>query len=75
MCLVKGNLPILSILMILFFRTSLEGQWLRLRASTAGAGSIPGQGTKIPHALQPKKKKKDTIIPSVTKKQFCREVL
>ena len=26
-------------------------QWLRLRASTArGTGSIPGRGTKIPHA-------------------------
>ena len=25
-------------------------QWLRLRVSTAGGvGSIPGQGTKIPH--------------------------
>ena len=30
---------------------SLVVQWLRLCASTAGdAGSIPGQGTKIPHA-------------------------
>ena len=28
-------------------------QWLRLRASTAGAtGLIPGPGTKIPHAPQ-----------------------
>ena len=33
-------------------------QWLRLHASTAGAaGSIAGQGTKIPHATQPKKEK------------------
>ena len=32
--------------------TSLAVKWLRLCASTArGAGSIPGQGTKIPHAL------------------------
>ena len=32
-------------------RTSLVVQWLRLRTSTAwGTGSIPGQGTKIPHA-------------------------
>ena len=32
---------------------SLVGQWLGLRASTAGGtGSIPGQGTKIPHATQ-----------------------
>ena len=29
---------------------SLAVQWLRSRASTAGnTGSIPGQGTKIPH--------------------------
>ena len=29
--------------------TSLAVQWLRLHASSAeGAGSIPGQGTKIP---------------------------
>ena len=34
-------------------------QWLRLHASNAGyAGLIPGQGTKIPHAVWPKKKKK-----------------
>ena len=33
--------------------TSLVVQWLGLRDSSAGdAGSIPGQGTKIPHALQ-----------------------
>ena len=38
---------------------SLLVQWLRLLASTAGGmGLIPGQGTKIPHILQPKKKKK-----------------
>ena len=31
---------------------SLAVQWLTLHASTAGGvGSIPGQGTKIPHAL------------------------
>ena len=31
--------------------TCLAVQWLRLHASTAGGtGSIPGQGTKIPHA-------------------------
>ena len=31
-------------------RTSLVVEWLRLRASNAeGMGSIPGQGTKIPH--------------------------
>ena len=31
--------------------TSLTVQWLRLQASTAGGeSSIPGRGTKIPHA-------------------------
>ena len=31
--------------------TYLEVQWLRLHTSTlAGMGSIPSQGTKIPHA-------------------------
>ena len=36
--------------------TSLAVQWLRFGASTAGGmGSIPGWGTKIPHAPQPKK--------------------
>ena len=35
--------------------TSLVVQWLRLHGSNAGgAGLIPGQGTKIPHAVQPK---------------------
>ena len=40
-------------------------QWLRLHASTAGGmGSIPGQGTKIPHALRhgQKKKKKRQFV-------------
>ena len=44
---------------------SLAVQWLRLCPSTAeDAGSIPGQGTKIPHAIQcdhKKKKKAKTI--------------
>ena len=40
--------------------TSLAVQWLRLCASTAeGTGSIPGQGTKIPHATEHSQKKKD----------------
>ena len=39
--------------------TSLEVQWLRLHASTAGdTGSIPGHGTKIPHAAWCGQKKK-----------------
>ena len=33
--------------------TSLVVRWLRLCVSTAGGtGSVPGQGTKIPHAAQ-----------------------
>ena len=33
--------------------TSLAVQWLRLHASSAGGcGSIPGRGTKIPHAAR-----------------------
>ena len=45
--------------------TFLAVQWLRLLASTTGgAGSIPGWGTKIPHAAQcgqkEKKKKKES---------------
>jgi len=39
--------------------TSLVAQWLKLCAPTTGCmGSIPGWGTKIPQARQPKKKKK-----------------
>ena len=34
------------------YGTFLAVQWLGLWASTAGgAGSIPGQGTKIPHTM------------------------
>ena len=40
-------------------------QWLRLRASTAeGMGSVPGQGTRIQHALQTKTKQKQTLKAS-----------
>ena len=39
-----------------FSGTSLMVQWLRLHApNTEGTGLNPGQGTKIPHAVQPKK--------------------
>ena len=43
-------------------------QWLNLQASSAGGeGSIPGQGTKILHALRPEKnflvKKKKRMSP------------
>ena len=39
--------------------TSLVIQWLRLHTSTAGGtGSIPVQGTKIPHAVWRSQKKR-----------------
>ena len=39
--------------------TSLVVKWLRLHTSNAGAaGSIPGRGTKIPHALRHGQKNK-----------------
>ena len=42
--------------------TSLAFQWLGFYASTAaGTGSIPGQGTKMPRAVGPRKKKKKKI--------------
>ena len=49
--------------------TSLVVQWLILCFSNAGGtGSIPGWGTKIPHAMQHSQKKKkkiaeDNVIP------------
>ena len=44
---------------------SLAVQWLRSHASSAGvSGSIPGQGTKIPHACHLAKKKKKKVIYS-----------
>ena len=40
--------------------TTLAAQWLGLCASNArGAGSVPGQGTKIPHAAHRSQKKKN----------------
>ena len=45
-----------------------KSQWIRLHASTAGGeGSIPGQGTKILHAMQcsqRKRLKKKNRLPS-----------
>ena len=39
---------------------SIVIQWLRFHVpSSEGTGSIPGWETKIPHAVWPKKKKKD----------------
>ena len=40
-------------------RTLLEVQWLRMPSSAGGVGSIPGWGTKLPHANEAKKKKKE----------------
>ena len=51
-------------------------QWLILHASSAGdAGSIPGQGTKIPHA-QPKVffKKMQYLHPSPQSTLFCFDI-
>ena len=46
--------------------TSLAVQWLRLRASTArDEGSIPGQGTKIPHAWGAAKKQTNRKRPEL----------
>jgi len=37
----------------MYFGISLVVQWVRLCKSTAeGMGSIPGQGTKIPHVVR-----------------------
>ena len=47
-----------------FIGTSLEVQWLRLCASTAGGmGSIPGQGPKILHAAVTPSQIKGKINP------------
>ena len=62
-----------------FRGTSLAVQWLRqlrLWASTAeGMGLIPGQGTKIPHAVQggKKKKKKKVSLRNFLKKDCIKE--
>ena len=52
------------------FRTFLAVQWLRSCAPIAGGTtSIPGWGTKIPHAAGPKKKKdKEALFLNVKKK-------
>ena len=56
-------------LKIAILGNSLAVQWLGLWASTAGGtGSIPGQGTNMPHAMrhsQKKKRKKKAIITMV----------
>ena len=51
--------------------TSLVVQWLGLQASTAGGpSSIPGRGTKIPHATGGKKKKTFSNIRALSEKQI-----
>ena len=51
--------------------TFLVVQWLRLHASNArGTGSIPGQGTKIPQAVQCHQKKKKDPSTSLQITQF-----
>ena len=79
----NGSIQVLSILRALTppseaesVKTNEQGispvvQWLRLHASNAGGmGSIPGQGTKIPHASQCgqiEKKKKEPQLMSTLK--------
>ena len=47
--------------------TSLVVQWLRLCAPNAGGmGSIPGLGTKIPHAVWCSQKKEKKIFLNIT---------
>ena len=54
-------------------------QWLRLRASAAGGtGSIPGPGTKIPHAAWPKKKtpnEKKVLEAQISQKHILKNLL
>ena len=53
-----GIIPVVARQEMLRRGTSLVVQWLRPHASNAGGtSSIPGRGTKIPHATQQKKKK------------------
>ena len=45
--------------------TSVEVQWLRLCAPSAGGvSSVPDQGAKIPQAEWQKKKKKILLLPN-----------
>ena len=46
-------------------------QWLRLHASNAGAaGSIPGQGTRILHALGATKKEEEEMAKYLAMKTY-----
>ena len=50
-------------------------QWLKLRTSNAGgAGSIPGQGTKIPHAVGCSHKKGKKKSEAVLAENFERDI-
>ena len=51
-------------------------QWLRLCTSNAGAvGSIPGWGTKIPHATWPKKNLKVSVSHDMGELSFYNGVI
>ena len=67
---VKQEKPLrqtLSVTLILCVGSSLMVQWLRLGAANAGGtGSIPGQGTKIPHAKRPKGKRERKCMCELT---------
>ena len=67
---VKQEKPLrqtLSVTLILCVGSSLMVQWLRLGAASAGGtGSIPGQGTKIPHAKRPKGKRERKCMCELT---------
>ena len=55
----KHNLNIKLVNFKFYFRDFPGGPLVKTSPSSAqGAGLIPGQGAKIPHALGPKKKKK-----------------
>ena len=51
-----------------------EIPWLGLRAFIAeGTGSIAGQGTRIPQAVRPKKKKNDNLTQIINKNQIFKK--
>ena len=54
-----------------FSWTSLEVQWLRLCTSiSGGVGVIPGQGTRVPHAMWPKREWINLINKVIHKSSF-----
>ena len=54
-----------------FSWTSPEVQWLRLCTSTSGGvGLIPGQGTRVPHAMWPKREWINLINKVINKSSF-----